>query len=69
MTDMEGKLATVDEQIAEGVAQREVLIRRIADLPFHDAEWVEAKRRRDVLNEVLTALRRYRRALESVRGI
>lgn len=69
MTGTEDKLAEVDDQIAVSVAQREVLIRRIADLPHDDPGRTEAKRRRDALNEVLTALRRYRRALESLRGI
>lgn len=69
MTVTEDKLAEVDEHIAACVAQREDLIRLLADLPHDAPERDEAKRRRDALNEVLTALRRYRRALECVRGM
>ncbi|MBX9589619.1 MAG: hypothetical protein K2X43_09955 [Hyphomonadaceae bacterium] len=68
MTDAEDKLAEIDRQIAEAVAEREDLIRRIPDLPPGSAEKAEAVRHRDALNEVLVTLRGLRHALDAVRG-
>lgn len=60
------KLADLDRQIAEAIAEREDLIQRIPSLPLRSPEKAEAVRHRDALNEVLVSLRRYRRVLDDV---
>ncbi len=66
MPEHQEKLADLDRQIAEAVAEREDLIERIPNLPPRSPEKAEAVRHRDALNEVLVSLRRYRRALDDV---
>ncbi len=66
MSEHREKLADLDRQIAEAIAEREDLIQRIPSLPPDSAEKAEAVCHRDALNEVLVSLRRYQRALNNV---
>lgn len=66
MSEHQHKLADLNRQIAEAVAEREDLIQRIPDLPPRSPKKAEAERHRDALNEVLVTLRRYQRALDDV---